>query len=519
MQFAASGIERQRVAEALGRGRGAALPVEVFADPAQGVRERVGREGAMGAGPLQLRAGASLVTAGKSRDGEFERGVAVARAAVQQALQVFDRADVVAALIVEPTEVPIAVRPVGPNAARVRARRGRAGVVAADLCEDRLAGGVVLPLARELREPLLQLRREVEAERLERSVPFVVQERAPRDHEPVTEQSQPQAEVVVLEVAVAEPLVELADLGQRLAPQHEAQPGERVDVLYLARLVRECVAHLGAHGGCVRAAHGQLRRPLHEVAHGCDGPDRGIAGQHAMLFLEHVLGGLRVVVEHEHERQPRGSQPDVHPAGEPQVLLLAQHPNHRRHRRELRRPIRTRVVDEQHLELLDPALLQQARQTRPGQLHTAMARNDHRTTHVRGIDTSRPPTRRKPHRTSPSSPPDTDVLSVDSPDRAARKSRSVALLQWRVSVGTDKSPGLHCRQRVTVVRPHARHQLRVGLRCRSPGPRVRPQRPPNPLARSAAGAVREPAYAALGTDQLRAAQENHSVPRQSAVAA
>ena len=73
-------------------------------------------------------------------------------------------------------------------------------------------------------------RREVDPAAQERPAAEMVDERVAGDHGPIARLDRPQAVVVVLEAADAEPLVQQADRVDHLAADQQAEPDQAVDL-------------------------------------------------------------------------------------------------------------------------------------------------------------------------------------------------------------------------------------------------------------------------------------------------
>ena len=138
----------------------------------------------------------------------------------------------IAMAFVVAADVPIGIGPERCRAPRLLGSERCQLEVAMDRRQGREAGRVPLPLRAELGQALGDLLLEVEAERTERRMAFMVQECASCDDEPVAVQAKAQAVVIVFVVAMAKALVEPANFALCGRTQQQAQPSEVVDVLH-----------------------------------------------------------------------------------------------------------------------------------------------------------------------------------------------------------------------------------------------------------------------------------------------
>ena len=146
-------------------------------------------------------------------------------------------------------------------------------------------------------------------------LPIVVDERVERDARAEPERGGTQREVVVLEVAGAEALVETADGVDDLAPQEHA---EADDAHGLGGLPRERIGAGRRVGrellGRVVDRVGHLLRAGDPVRDRADDADAGLALEHVAHASEPAVGDDRVVVE-QHRRAAAGEREALVVAG------------------------------------------------------------------------------------------------------------------------------------------------------------------------------------------------------------
>ena len=141
---------------------------------------------------LQRRAehgGADPVRAGvELLERQQERRLDVARAELEERLEVGDRRSPLAAGRVAARRDPVRVRPVRVLGERALGQVSGAFGVAGTVCEPGRSGRVVAPFVGERSLVLIHDAGQIHSERCERAVAVVVEERIPSEHQPVAEQ-------------------------------------------------------------------------------------------------------------------------------------------------------------------------------------------------------------------------------------------------------------------------------------------------------------------------------------------